>query len=508
MKTKNLYTLILIASLMLTACGSKDTEVFSSTVSEIASSASANVTDVSDLSSDVFTDRDLAGEDNITEYTDIILSSDTASCSDTGVDISSGCITIANEGIYRLSGSYSGTIRIDADDSDKVQLLLDGTDLTSDGVCSIYVANADKVFITLAEGSTNTFTHTGGYSDDDSCDAPIFSHDDLVINGNGSLSIVTNEGNGIVSKDDLKIVSGNIDITCEKHGLEANESLDIADGNIVIHDSFEGIEAMNIAIYGGNIDITSSDDGINASGDGSCSIDIYSGTVRINASGDGIDSNGTFNMNGGALYISGPENNGNAALDYQTSSSVTGGTVIALGSSGMALNFGSGSTQCSVLYNLEATYDAGLEISLCDSEGNSLISYTAESRFNSILLSHPDLMTGETFTLKIGDDEFNITLDSTQINIGTQTFGGPGMEGMGGFGGPGTEGLGEPGMGGFGGQGTEGLGEPGMDSFDGSDTDGEFEGRGKDGFEPPQGMGSEKKPPFDNDQRGSKNDSQ
>jgi len=484
MKIKTLYTPILIAALLLTACGSKDTETFSSTVSEIVSDASANVTDVSALSSDVFTDRDLAGEDNITEYTDIILSSDTASCSDTGVDIKSGLITIAEEGIYRLSGSFSGTICIDADDSDKIQLLLDGTDLTSDGVCSIYVANADKVFITLAEGSTNTFTHTGGYSGDDSCDAPIFSHDDLVINGTGSLSIVTDEGNGIVSKDDLKIVSGNIDITCEKHGLESNDSLDIADGDIVVHDSFEGIEAMNIAIYGGNIDITSSDDGINASGDGSCSIDIYNGTVRINASGDGIDSNGTFDMRGGALYISGPENNGNAALDYQTSSSVTGGTVIAIGSSGMALNFGSDSTQCSVLYNLEDSYDAGTEVSLCDMEGNSLISYTAESRFNSILLSHPDLTINEDFTLKIGDDTINITLDSAQTNIGVQGFGG--------FGGPGMEGSGGPGM--------EGSGGP--------DKDGGFESRGKDGAMIPPDMDGEKMPPLEKDQRGSENDSQ
>lgn len=136
---------------------------------------------------------------------------------------------------------------------------------------------------------------------------------------------------------------------------------------------------------------------------------ISGGTVIVDSSGDGLDSNGSLEISGGVVYVSGPTDNGNGALDYGMSAEISGGTIIAAGASGMAENFTSG-TQGSMLVTVD-TQNGG-DISLTDSNGNVLVSWTAQKAFNSVLISTPEISGGETYTLTAGDYTETITMDS------------------------------------------------------------------------------------------------
>ena len=153
------------------------------------------------------------------------------------------------------------------------------------------------------------------------------------------------------------------------------------------------LESMNMAISGGNITILASDDGLNAAGgndssgfggpkgggdmfasDDNCNITLSGGTLNINSEGDGIDSNGNLIVTGGETYVCGPTNSGNGALDYAGSATVSGGTLVAIGMSGMALGISEESTQGTIFLNLSDTQNAGT-ITLTDSTGKDVLSY-------------------------------------------------------------------------------------------------------------------------------------
>lgn len=236
---------------------------------------------------------------------------------------------------------------------------------------------------------------------------------------------------GLHSGADLTVKGGTWDISTGDDGLHADEDATISDGTLTVATSYEGIEGRNIFISGGTIDVTASDDGLNAAGgnDGSGSggfggfrdkggfeetsdstIEISGGSIRINASGDGIDSNGSLTVTGGETYVSGPTNSGNGFLDYGGEATITGGIFLAAGTSGMAQNFGTASTQGAMLVNVSAS--EGDAIVLTDSSGSQLLSWTAEKSFQCILVSCPELKQGETYTLFAGEGGQNITMDS------------------------------------------------------------------------------------------------
>ncbi len=164
----------------------------------------------------------------------------------------------------------------------------------------------------------------------------------------------------------------------------------------------------------------------NAAGSSPCSVNISGGTIRIDASGDGIDSNGDLNVSGGTIYVSGPTNDGDSALDYDGTAAITGGTIVAAGYSGMAQNFGSSSTQGSIL--LTASSVTGGTITLTDADGNVLVEYTPEKNYNCVVVSCPELTEGGAYTLSLGGETQTVTL--TSLIYGSSGFGG-----MGGFGG-------------------------------------------------------------------------
>ena len=165
-------------------------------------------------------------------------------------------------------------------------------------------------------------------------------------------------------------------------------------------------------------------------------VKITGGTITVNAGGDGIDSNGNLYITGGTVYVAGPTSNGDGALDYEEEASITGGTLIAAGSSGMAQSMGSNSTQCSMLVNLSETIAAGSVISLKDSSGNVLISWTSPKQFSSVVISTAELAQGSTYALVTGDTQTEVTLSSVATTSGSAGFGG-GFGGAGGRGGNG-----------------------------------------------------------------------
>lgn len=186
---KKILAVIVAAALIVscfTSCDnnassdSQASQVMSSTTSSSDSTSSGTDTssDTSDSTSDsgsdsdkqltaddMFSDRDLSGD--YSECTDITLSKSTASCSDSSVTVADGSVTITKAGTYKLSGTFTGQIIVNAGDSDKVQLVLDNVSITKEGSSALYVANADKVFVTTVSGTENTLASTGEFATSD-----------------------------------------------------------------------------------------------------------------------------------------------------------------------------------------------------------------------------------------------------------------------------------------------------------------------------------------------------
>ena len=334
---------------------------------DTASTSGSSALDTSDLfsSRDLEQTADLTGAENIT--------------------VSDGeTYTVSKEGVYVVTGSASNAqIVVSAGDEDKVQLVLDSVSITNESTPCIYVQNADKVFVTTTD-SENTLTVSGAFTadGDTNTDAVIFSRDDLVINGTGTLNIVSSE-NGISGKDDLKVTGGTINITCTADALEANESILVADGTINIKSDKDGLHAENdedntvgyiyiadgtitieagddaihattiaqvdggtidltgaegiegtyIQINGGEISIAAADDGINAgqkSNFATPTVEVNGGELTIvmgSGDTDGVDSNGNLYLNGGTLNIT-----AQSPFDYDGTARNNGATLIVNGS--------------------------------------------------------------------------------------------------------------------------------------------------------------------------------
>lgn len=293
--------------------------------------------------------------------------------------------------------------------------------------------SADAVASAGAENSavTASSTDTAEASDSDS------STSTKGIKADGALQILGGDYN-INSADDafhtnstLEIRDGNMEIATGDDGMHADDALVISEGDINITESYEGIEGLTITIDGGNISIVSSDDGLNAAGGADSSgfggmgtdmfasnddiwIEINGGYLYILAGGDGVDSNGNLTINGGEVYIDGPSDGGNSAIDYGDNAAayINGGTVVAVGSSDMVEAFDDSSEQAVMSVSVSAG-SAGDEIKLLDSDGNELISFTAAKTYDAVIISTADLAQGETYTLVTGDNETAVEMTSS-----------------------------------------------------------------------------------------------
>ena len=284
---------------------------------------------------------------------------------------------------------------------------------------------------TTTTSETASSTDTAETSDSDS------STSTKGIKADGALQILGGDYN-INSADDafhtnstLEIRDGNMEIATGDDGMHADDALVISDGDINITESYEGIEGLTITIDGGNISIVSSDDGLNAAGGADSSgfggmgtdmfasnddiwIEINGGYLYVLAGGDGVDSNGNLTISGGEVYIDGPSDGGNSAIDYGDNAAayINGGTVVAVGSSDMVEAFDDSSEQAVMSVSVSAG-SAGDEIKLLDSDGNELISFTAAKTYDAVIISTADLAQGETYTLVTGDNETTVEMTSS-----------------------------------------------------------------------------------------------
>ncbi len=241
------------------------------------------------------------------------------------------------------------------------------------------------------------------------------------------------------SNNTVRINNGKMSIATGDDGVHADTSLEISGGEITVSRSYEGIEAQAITVSGGYLNITSSDDAINAAGgsDGaegmgrpwqdsfnsssSAKLHITGGEIYADASGDGIDSNGDITMDGGLLCVSGPTDNGNGYIDVGGSFYTNGGTLIAAGSSGMLVTPAQSSKQNSITLTVQGS--AGSVISVTDKNGTEMISWKCAKKYSCMTFSHPDITVGEKYNFYV-DGVLVSTVESTS------TVTGSGMGGM------------------------------------------------------------------------------
>ena len=330
-------------------------------------------------------------------------------------------------------------------------------------------------------------------SDDDSASCKGLKAGKALVISGGSITIDAQD-DALHTDGNMTISGGECILSTGDDGAHAELSLTVLDGKITVLTSYEGLEANQITLAGGDLDITASDDGINANGgsdgfsggfgggfggggggmggsfggrrndtnnqsgdmtppdgnapsgnpptmpgqdaaDSTTTDDttdkqpvllITGGKITVNADGDGLDSNGNLRVEGGDITINGPSNGGNGAIDIGTENGgagfISGGTLIALGTSSMAENFGSTSTQCAFLVTMNS-FGAGETITITDSQGNVLYTGVTVKSANSVVFSSADLTVDETYTVTIGSSSATVTQSSTVVGS-TNGFGG------------------------------------------------------------------------------------
>lgn len=268
-------------------------------------------------------------------------------------------------------------------------------------------------------GSGMTSSGTTDDTSDSTSMKGMKAESDFIING-GEF-IINSADDAVHSNGSITVAGGTFEIASGDDAFHAEETLTVTAGTIYITESYEGLEGLYINITGGDITLTASDDGLNAAGGADASgttggrdgmfggqaaasangaITISGGTINITAYGDGIDANGTLEITGGFITVAGPTQGDTATLDYDISATISGGTFIGTGASSMAQTFSSSGQ--GVISVSVGSQSAGSQITLTDSDGNTVLSYTPELDFSVVILSSPEIITGETYTITVG----------------------------------------------------------------------------------------------------------
>ena len=330
---------VLGLSIMLTAYAANSSNASETTAAESTiSSKTSEASETSEAAEGADGEKEAAGEENTSSdewYSDRDMEQSPDTSDTKTIEVTDGqTLSITEEGTYILQGTASDcTVLVNAPEA-KVQLILDNVTVTNTSSPVIYVLDADKCFVTTAEGSENALTVSGTFTEDTEndvkTDAVIFAKSDLTLNGKGTLTISSTD-NGITSKDELTVTGGTYNITASGKGLESNDSTAICDGTFTI-DAKEGMESTYVRIDGGTFEISASDDGINAAANSDkneVQVEINGGTLSIKMGAgdtDGIDSNGDLTINGGNISIE-----CNSPFDYDGTGELNGGTVVVNG---------------------------------------------------------------------------------------------------------------------------------------------------------------------------------
>ena len=401
----------------------------------------------------LFTENDKNGAWDTARATRITLDGDEVSVFGGGAYAFDGSVMITGKGKYVISGTLTdGSVIVDTDSSAKIWIMLDGADITcSTGAC-FDVEQADKVFLTLAEGSDNRLT-TAGFSEENrtaGMDGAVFSRDDLTINGSGSLTVTAAEESGIVCNDELVLTGGTITVDAAADALHVNDNLRIMETQLKLKAGDDGISLTGLEseLYweSGTLTVTATGDGINAENN----IRILNGALTLEAGDDGISAGGVTGMleiTGGTVQIT------------ATDKGIAAENTVTLAGGNVEIDAEDDGISTAGLFWME---DGKLAITTRD---DGIHSDTAvEIRGGTVQI--PSCYEGiEAVTIDVSGGEITIYPEDDGLNAngGTDSFGGAGFGGRGGFiGGPG-------GM--FGGPGS------GMPGQTGEEEDG--------GFEPP-----------------------
>ena len=281
---------------------------------------------IDEESSLYFSENDLKSDWETDKATRITLLDDHIAVSGGGAYAFDGNAMITSKGKYVISGTLTdGSIVVDADSNSKVWILLDGVNIRcSDNAC-IRVEQADKVFITLAEGSENHLT-TENFSEEailSSVDAALFSRDDLTLNGMGNLDVQAKAGHGIASNDRLVITGGCITVNAARDALNANDCLYLCSAALSLTAADEGIDVDGDTsltyMESGRVEISSGDNGLNTQG----SLLIAGGELSIDAGDDGISAADRITVLDGTVTIRAYDD----GVHSDTSVAVSGGTI-------------------------------------------------------------------------------------------------------------------------------------------------------------------------------------
>lgn len=278
---------VLMLCVALLCGGCSQTAAISSSSSNNTEITTGSSGDETTADTSEYSDFELDDDYDVNSAATITLEGSTATSNGTGVSIADGVVTITKAGTYLISGTLDdGQIVVNADKTEKVWLVLDNASISCSNSSPILVRQADKVKVTLAPDSQNTLSDGAAYlEDENNPDAALFSKDDLVINGSGSLTINGNYKHGIAGNDDLVITGGTFDITSLSHAIRGKDSVSILDGSFTLTSEKDGIQSSNTE------DATKG------------WVKIDGGTFVIRASGDGIQAETDLTINGGSFDI-------------------------------------------------------------------------------------------------------------------------------------------------------------------------------------------------------------
>lgn len=399
-KANRLLALLCVSTLVLTGCGNSSTKDNSTT-------PTPPLTEVVD-EADMFTNNDLKTDYDKDKCVSVTLNGNSISCNSKAVSISGTTIVLKDEGTYIFSGTLiDGRIVVDTSKDAKPRLIFNGISISNQTTAPLYVLEADKVFVTLVDGTANVLANSGSFSDNDNnkIDGTVFSKQDLTFNGSGSLSVTSSSGHGIVCKDDLVFTGGTYTIQSASHGLDANDSVRITNASLTLTTGKDGIHAENsddtalgfVYVKDGTLNIAAEGDGISASATlqiNAGTFDIVSGGGSVNASKPSSDSWGGFPGSGGGMGGSRPGRPGGSSSPWEAQP----------------------------LSQTTQTEDSSTSLKALKATGNLLIkggTFTIDCADDAVHSNASATISGGTFTIASGDDGFHAddTLTITGGNI-------------------------------------------------------------------------------------------
>jgi hypothetical protein len=245
----------------------------------------------------------------------ITLENDRAEISGSGASFTDGTLTVSGPGTYVLSGTLNGSLHVNSPSEGTVHIILNSADITSSAGAAIHIEEADKTIITAYASSENTVTDAETYEEEDGASAAIYSEDDLIINGSGTLTVNGNYKNGVHSKDGLYILNTNLNVTAVNDAVKGKDVLYLSGSQVTVTAEGDGLcasndsdpESGNILIDSGRVTVVSADDGIQAVS----YLAITGGEINVTAgggAGEAVSAAGGFDPFGGNMQGQNPFN--------------------------------------------------------------------------------------------------------------------------------------------------------------------------------------------------------